>query len=77
MSFALGIIPVVLLLLGFPIFLVLLTRIEVERLFCLQVPRAATHKLASIDEDPELNRRHTIPHDEDNLRQSVERYLYT
>lgn len=44
MSFALGIIPVVLLLLGFPIFLVLLTGITVALVFYMNVPLAALHQ---------------------------------
>src|SRR3989440_12160023 len=41
MSFALGVLPVVLLLLGFPIFLVLLTAVTVALVFFMHVPLAA------------------------------------
>ena len=43
MSFALGVIPVVLLLLGFPIFLVLLTGVTVALVWYMKVPLAALH----------------------------------
>ena len=44
MSFALGVIPVVLLLLGFPIFLVLLTGVTVALVWYMKVPLAALHQ---------------------------------
>lgn len=44
MSFALGLVPVVLLLLGFPIFLVLLTAVTVALVFFMNVPLAALHQ---------------------------------
>ena len=44
MSFALGVIPVVLLLLGFPIFVVLLTGVTVALVFFMNVPLAALHQ---------------------------------
>ncbi len=44
MSFALGVIPVVLLLLGFPIFLVLLSGVTVALVFYMKVPLAALHQ---------------------------------
>jgi C4-dicarboxylate transporter DctM subunit len=43
-SFALGVVPVVLLLLGFPIFLVLLTGVTVALVFYMNVPIAALHQ---------------------------------
>lgn len=44
MSFALGVVPVVLLLLGFPIFVVLLTAVTVAFVFFMNVPLAALHQ---------------------------------
>ncbi|MSQ70643.1 MAG: TRAP transporter large permease [Betaproteobacteria bacterium] len=44
MSFALGVVPIVLLLLGFPIFLVLLTSVSVALVFFMNVPLAALHQ---------------------------------
>ncbi len=44
MSFALGFLPVILLLLGFPIFLVLLTSVTVALVFFMNVPLAALHQ---------------------------------
>jgi C4-dicarboxylate transporter, DctM subunit len=44
MSFALGFVPIVLLLLGFPIFLVLLTAVSVALVFYMNVPLAALHQ---------------------------------
>jgi len=44
MSFALGLVPIVLLLLGFPIFLVLLTAITVALVFFMNLPLAALHQ---------------------------------
>lgn len=44
MSFALGVLPIVLLLLGFPIFLVLLTSVTVALVFYMGVPLAALHQ---------------------------------
>src|SRR5947208_3653050 len=44
MSFALGVLPVVLLLLGFPIFIVLLTAVSVALVFFMHVPFAALHQ---------------------------------
>jgi C4-dicarboxylate transporter DctM subunit len=44
MTFALGVIPVVLLLLGFPIFLVLLSAASVALVFYMQMPMAALHQ---------------------------------
>lgn len=44
MSFALGVVPVVLLLLGFPIFLVLLAAVTVALVFFMNVPLAALHQ---------------------------------
>jgi C4-dicarboxylate transporter DctM subunit len=44
MSFALGVVPIVLLLLGFPIFLVLLTAVTVALVFYMNVPLAALHQ---------------------------------
>ena len=44
MSFALGVVPVVLLLLGFPIFLVMLTAVTVALVWYMNVPLAALHQ---------------------------------
>ena len=44
MSFALGVVPVVLLLLGFPIFLVMLTAVTVALVWFMNVPLAALHQ---------------------------------
>lgn len=44
MSFALGVVPIVLLLLGFPIFLVMLTAVSVALVFFMNVPLAALHQ---------------------------------
>jgi C4-dicarboxylate transporter DctM subunit len=44
MTFALGILPVVLLLLGFPIFLVLLSAVSVALVFFMHMPLAALHQ---------------------------------
>ena len=44
MTFALGVVPVVLLLLGFPIFLVLLSAVSVALMFYMQMPLAALHQ---------------------------------
>jgi len=44
MSFALGIVPVALLLLGFPIFLVLLSAVSVALIFFMHMPLAALHQ---------------------------------
>src|SRR4051812_49686651 len=44
MTFALGVLPVVLLLLGFPIFVVLLTAVSVALVFFMHVPLAALHQ---------------------------------
>ena len=44
MTFALGVVPVVLLLLGFPIFLVLLTAVTVALVFFMNVPLIALHQ---------------------------------
>ncbi|HWV52935.1 TRAP transporter large permease [Pseudorhodoplanes sp.] len=44
MSFALGFVPIALLLLGFPIFLVLLTAVTVALVFYMNVPLAALHQ---------------------------------
>ena len=44
MSFALGVLPVILLLLGFPIFLVLLSAVTVALVFFMHVPLAALHQ---------------------------------
>ncbi len=44
MSFALGALPIVLLLLGFPIFLVLLSAVSVALMFFINVPLAALHQ---------------------------------
>ena len=44
MTFALGVIPVVLLLLGFSIFLVLLSAASVALVFYMQMPMAALHQ---------------------------------
>jgi C4-dicarboxylate transporter DctM subunit len=44
MSFALGVVPVLLLLLGFPIFLVLLTAVAVALVFFMNMPLAALHQ---------------------------------
>jgi C4-dicarboxylate transporter DctM subunit len=44
MSFALGVLPAALLLLGFPIFLVLLTAVSVALTFFMNVPLAALHQ---------------------------------
>lgn len=44
MTFALGVVPVVLLLLGFPIFLVLLSAISVALVFYMHLPLAALHQ---------------------------------
>src|SRR5689334_2403056 len=44
MTFALGVVPVVLLLLGFPIFLVLLSAASVALVFYMHMPMAALHQ---------------------------------
>jgi C4-dicarboxylate transporter DctM subunit len=44
MSFALGIVPIALLLLGFPIFLVMLTAVTVALVWYMNVPLAALHQ---------------------------------
>ena len=44
MSFALGLLPLVLMLVGFPIFLVLLTAISVALVFYMHIPLAALHQ---------------------------------
>ncbi len=44
MSFALGVLPVALLLFGFPIFVVLLTAVTVALVFYMNVPLAALHQ---------------------------------
>ncbi len=44
MSFALGVLPLILLLLGFPIFLVLLSAVTVALVFFMNVPLAALHQ---------------------------------
>ncbi len=44
MSWALGVLPVILLLAGFPIFLVLLTSVTVALVFLMNVPLAALHQ---------------------------------
>ena len=44
MGFALGVVPVVLLLLGFPIYIVLLTAVSVALVFFMHVPFAALHQ---------------------------------
>src|SRR5258706_6749787 len=44
MSFALGLVPVVLLVLGFPIYIVLLTAVSVALVFFMHVPLAALHQ---------------------------------
>jgi C4-dicarboxylate transporter DctM subunit len=44
MSFALGVVPFILLLLGFPIFLVLLTAVTVALVFFMNMPLAALHQ---------------------------------
>src|SRR5207244_520550 len=44
MSFALGVVPVVLLLIGFPIYIVLLTAVSVALVFFMHVPLAALHQ---------------------------------
>jgi C4-dicarboxylate transporter DctM subunit len=44
MTFALAVIPIVLLLLGFPIFMVLLTAVSVALVFFMNVPLAALHQ---------------------------------
>jgi C4-dicarboxylate transporter, DctM subunit len=44
MSFALGILPVILLLLGFPIFIVLLASVSIALVFFMHLPLAALHQ---------------------------------
>src|SRR5919108_714871 len=44
MTFALGVVPVVLLLIGFPIYVVLLTAVSVALVFFMHVPLAALHQ---------------------------------
>ena len=44
MSFALGVLPIILLLLGFPIFIVLLSAVTVTLVFFMSVPLAALHQ---------------------------------
>src|SRR5689334_25208940 len=44
MTFALGVLPVVLLLIGFPIYLVLLASVTVALVFFMHVPLAALHQ---------------------------------
>src|SRR5437773_10632927 len=44
MTFALGVVPIVLLLLGFPIYVVLLTAVSVALVFFMHVPLAALHQ---------------------------------
>jgi C4-dicarboxylate transporter DctM subunit len=56
MTFALAIVPITLLLLGFPIFLVLLTAVTVALVFFMNVPLAALHQnlFASVNATPLL-----------------------
>ena len=56
MSFALGVLPAVLLLLGFPIFLVLLASVTVALVFFMNVPLMVLHQnlYGSIDAFPLL-----------------------
>ena len=44
MTFALAVVPIALLLLGFPIFMVLLTAVTVALVFFMHVPLAALHQ---------------------------------
>src|SRR5207237_325349 len=44
MTFALGVLPVVLLLIGFPIYVVLLAAVSVALVFYMHVPLAALHQ---------------------------------
>ena len=44
MTFALAVVPVVLLLLGFPIFMVLLTAVTVALVFFMNVPLVIVHQ---------------------------------
>ena len=44
MTFALGVVPIVLLLLGFPIYVVLLTAVSVALVFFMHIPLAALHQ---------------------------------
>src|SRR5947207_15293406 len=44
MTFALGVLPVVLLLIGFPIYVVLLTAVSVALVFFMHIPLAALHQ---------------------------------
>ena len=44
MSFALGVLPVILLLLGFPIFIVLLAAVSTALMFFMHMPLAALHQ---------------------------------
>ena len=44
MTFALAVVPIALLLLGFPIFMVLLTAVSVALVFFMHVPLAADRK---------------------------------
>ena len=44
MSFALGLLPIILLVLGFPIFVVLLTSVTVALVFFMNLPFAALHQ---------------------------------
>ena len=56
MTFALAIVPITLLLLGFPIFMVLLTAVTVALVFFMNVPLAALHQnlFASVNATPLL-----------------------
>src|ERR1041384_1891233 len=56
MTFALAIVPIVLLLLGFPIFLVLLTAVTVALVFYMHVPLFIVHQnlFASVNATPLL-----------------------
>ena len=58
MSFALGVVPVVLLLIGFPIYVVLLTAVSVALVFFMHVPLAALHQnlFGAIDDQADLHR---------------------
>ena len=59
MTFALAVVPIALLLLGFPIFMVLLTAVTVALVFFMHVPLAVLHQnlFASVNATPLLDPR--------------------
>ena len=62
MTFALAVVPVVLLLLGFPIFMVLLTAVTVALVFFMHVPLAVLHQNLFGSVNLVCSARHPILH---------------